>query len=629
MRSENGTTFFSPSDLTAFLACPHLTHASGRGRSRRARQALPRQPARRSDPAQGRRARGRVLATLGPGVVTIPSPGTRAGKRPPRSPKSAMRDGAPYVYQAAFLDGNWRGLADFLERLPDGSLRGARHEARAAREARARAPALLLHRADRADPGLDARGDARVNGLGDTRDVPAGRLPRLLPAAQGAVRGGRRARRRHLPVPGRALRALRLLPALRAAVARRRPPHARRAACRGSRSSGSPRAGSRRSRRSASRRRARRSRRSARRRSRRCATRPSSSSTAADGRAPRRASPARGGSRLRAAPGAEPGRHLARPRGRIRGSRRRAGSSTCSAGSSSTRPASRATSASGRATAPRRRRAFERLIDSIVERRRRFPGMHVYHYAPYERTALTRLMGEYGTREDEVDDLLRGEVLVDLYRVTRQALDRLARELLDQEGRGAVRVRAHGRRVGRQRVGRRVRGVARDAASRRCSTAIRAYNEEDCVSLLELHRWLLEQRPRGAAVARAARGAGARARRRRSTTRSASACATSCSRAPRRASRAGCSRSCSSTTAASRGRSGGSTSTTSRSTTRSCSTTATRSAGSSSTATRCRTSSRSSTRSRSRRRSTRSAGRRSTRRPSARTTCRSTTSAGS
>src|SRR5204862_7723930 len=36
--------------------------------------------------------------------------------------------------------------------------------------------------------------------------------------------------------------------------------------------------------------------------------------------------------------------------------------------------------------------AFERLIDVIVERRRRFPGMHVYHYAPYERTALAHLM---------------------------------------------------------------------------------------------------------------------------------------------------------------------------------------------------------------------------------------------
>ena len=48
--------------------------------------------------------------------------------------------------------------------------------------------------------------------------------------------------------------------------------------------------------------------------------------------------------------------------------------------------------------------------------------MHVYHYAAYERSALTRLMGEHGTREQEVDDFLREEVLVDLYRVVKQAL---------------------------------------------------------------------------------------------------------------------------------------------------------------------------------------------------------------
>ena len=35
----------------------------------------------------------------------------------------------------------------------------------------------------------------------------------------------------------------------------------------------------------------------------------------------------------------------------------------------------------------------------MCERRARYPGMRVYHYAAYERTALTRLMGEHGTRE--------------------------------------------------------------------------------------------------------------------------------------------------------------------------------------------------------------------------------------
>lgn len=48
--------------------------------------------------------------------------------------------------------------------------------------------------------------------------------------------------------------------------------------------------------------------------------------------------------------------------------------------------------------------------------------MHIYHYAPYEVTAMKRLMGKYGTREAEVDDLLRNGVFIDLYRVVRQGM---------------------------------------------------------------------------------------------------------------------------------------------------------------------------------------------------------------
>lgn len=66
--------------------------------------------------------------------------------------------------------------------------------------------------------------------------------------------------------------------------------------------------------------------------------------------------------------------------------------------------------------------AFERTIDLILDRRRNDPDMHVYHYAAYEHTALGRLAQRYGTRETEVDDLLRGKVLVDLYRVVHQGL---------------------------------------------------------------------------------------------------------------------------------------------------------------------------------------------------------------
>lgn len=68
------------------------------------------------------------------------------------------------------------------------------------------------------------------------------------------------------------------------------------------------------------------------------------------------------------------------------------------------------------------RRAFEAVIDLITERKQAYPDMHVFHYAPYERMALAKLMGRYGTRETKLDDLVRGEVFVDLYRVVRQGL---------------------------------------------------------------------------------------------------------------------------------------------------------------------------------------------------------------
>jgi len=136
---------------------------------------------------------------------------------------------------------------------------------------------------------------------------------------------------------------------------------------------------------------------------------------------------------------------------------------------------------------------FERLLDLICERRSRFPGMHVYHYAPYERSALQRLMGEHGTREGELDDLLRGEVPVDLYRVVRQSLR------LSLESYSIKEVEAFYGFERREDIG----GgggaaVAFEAwlESREDTILeeIRAYNEDDCQSLYELHRWLLSLR---------------------------------------------------------------------------------------------------------------------------------------
>jgi uncharacterized protein len=80
------------------------------------------------------------------------------------------------------------------------------------------------------------------------------------------------------------------------------------------------------------------------------------------------------------------------------------------------------TDADGNFSAAGEKRAFEATMDLIVARLRTDPNLHVYHFGTYEATALKRLMGRYATREDEVDALLRGGILVDLHRVTRQGL---------------------------------------------------------------------------------------------------------------------------------------------------------------------------------------------------------------
>ena len=68
------------------------------------------------------------------------------------------------------------------------------------------------------------------------------------------------------------------------------------------------------------------------------------------------------------------------------------------------------------------RRAFEGFMDFIGERLRRYPDMHIYHYAHYEPTALKRLMSFHGTRESALDDLLRQGRFVDLYKVVREGI---------------------------------------------------------------------------------------------------------------------------------------------------------------------------------------------------------------
>jgi uncharacterized protein len=65
---------------------------------------------------------------------------------------------------------------------------------------------------------------------------------------------------------------------------------------------------------------------------------------------------------------------------------------------------------------------FEQLMDLFHGHWKQHPDMHIYHYGAYEPSRLKHLAGRHATRQDELDDLLRGRVFVDLLRVVRQGV---------------------------------------------------------------------------------------------------------------------------------------------------------------------------------------------------------------
>jgi predicted RecB family nuclease len=145
------------------------------------------------------------------------------------------------------------------------------------------------------------------------------------------------------------------------------------------------------------------------------------------------------------------------------------------------------------------RTALIDFLALVAKRRKRRPNMHIYHYAPYEKTALLRLAGRYGVGEDEVDELLRSGTLVDLYPLVRKsirvgaesfslkALEPLymGSQLRDGDVTTATdSITSYARYCELQDAGR-----VEEAAT--VLKEIEDYNHYDCRSTRELRNWLL------------------------------------------------------------------------------------------------------------------------------------------
>jgi uncharacterized protein len=138
--------------------------------------------------------------------------------------------------------------------------------------------------------------------------------------------------------------------------------------------------------------------------------------------------------------------------------------------------------------------AFERFIDDIVEQFEEYPDLHIYHYGTYEPTALKRLMGKYATRENEIDNMLRAGLFVDLHSVTKQAL-RAGIETYSLKELEAFheferimnlrKASAHLKMLETYLQRKQLDQIPAETID-----AVEAYNKEDCTSTQSLHNWL-------------------------------------------------------------------------------------------------------------------------------------------
>ncbi len=146
------------------------------------------------------------------------------------------------------------------------------------------------------------------------------------------------------------------------------------------------------------------------------------------------------------------------------------------------------------------RRAFLDFLAYVEERRARYPDMHVYHYAAYEKTALRNLSLAHQAGEDTVDSWLREGLLVDLYATVRQSL-RISEasysiKKLEPLYMGSNLRWGDVKDAGASVVAYAAYCAARDAGDHaeagKVLASISDYNQYDCLSTLRLRDWLLD-----------------------------------------------------------------------------------------------------------------------------------------
>lgn len=153
-----------------------------------------------------------------------------------------------------------------------------------------------------------------------------------------------------------------------------------------------------------------------------------------------------------------------------------------------------------RATEPEQEKeAFKGFIDWLIAHYKKNPKMHVYHYANYERAAISNLSNKYSCKIAEVDTILANEIFVDLYKVVKEGV-RVGAESYSIKKleplynfKRSSSVTNAGDSVVQFNTYCELRNADKAEAEKLFSEIVE-YNREDVVSTLELLKWLRTQK---------------------------------------------------------------------------------------------------------------------------------------
>lgn len=140
------------------------------------------------------------------------------------------------------------------------------------------------------------------------------------------------------------------------------------------------------------------------------------------------------------------------------------------------------------------RDTFRRFMGFLGDHLAAHPNAHIYHYNHYETTALKRLACRYAIAEEQLDNLLRQQKFIDLFKVVRESI-RVSEPAYSIKNMETFYMEKRSGAVATAGDSIVVYHEWRETQNDELLRQIAEYNEVDCISTHKLRDWLLTLKP--------------------------------------------------------------------------------------------------------------------------------------